>query len=342
MKNAKLTILTIVTLFCTVLTAKATFFIQQFTISNSNTNGNLIVDPSKVTNFRANYTLTSTSDNMYNSVTVDVIYVANDLSETTRLGTAKSYSGDALPGRQVIDFMDVQLPANKVKGRIFLRVTATSPQTLVKQSTNSFGIQTNATPTTPTTPVDSNDIKLNAYRNNLVPPGVMKSIAPPFEISFDTSLVRIYLVIKEDGTSYDFYPNFAENGTRPAGWFHIRVEFFAFKNPVRGAIPIYRFVKKSNKQTKIFSSIREQDESIWEYKDIAFYAYPNRPRANNPPGVTHIFYIRSTINPDLNLYTLLEPDPKNPNWVPPFEIVDGLKLRRSILADFCVFPAYSL
>jgi hypothetical protein len=341
MKRIKSLILMFVALFGIVLSANATFIIQEFRITNSNQNNNLIVDPSKATSFRANYHLQASTDGMFNTVTVDVVYISNDQSETISLGTAKVYTNNT-GVNEYQDYMDVSLPANKTKGRISLRMKATYPQNITILSPKSYGIETGA-------PVDPVLQLLIAWRKYIEPRGQISYVPAPFNYFSNTSLTAVYLTIAADGKSYDLYPD-PSGGTHtelankklPNGHYGLRQEFYAFtrQEAVDGLVPVLRYVKKTDRLDRLFS-IYPQDETIWEKVDTAFYAHNGRiPRDGTPHGdvMKHVFPAGS--NMTHSFFSAYFPDPYNTQWVVP--VIPPRTTISVYYADFWAFPAYKV
>ncbi|MBC9909844.1 hypothetical protein [Chitinophaga varians] len=324
------------------LHVKASFYIQIFNIP-ANQNKNLIVDPSKATAFKATYNLGYTPDNMFNTIVVDVVYISS--TETLVIGPAKTYTATSTTG--VADYIDATLPANKMTGRISLRIRASSPQSMTTYSLNSYGVE-NAV----VSPEELFRRKMQEYRLSILPGGNVEFIDPPAGFE-NTSLAPVYLTITADGKSYDLYVD----PTRAPGWplydkqltpgyYGLRKEFYAFTQQQAGTVPIYRYVKKANRTAVLFS-MYPQDETIWDKTGIAFYAYSTRVRdtPSPPPGVqgaVHVF--NADPSADRTFFAMAFPDENNKDWLPPY-IIDpqGNKVRQAIFyADFRTFPAYKI
>ncbi|MGN7823625.1 hypothetical protein ACTJJB_26125 [Chitinophaga sp. 22536] len=327
----------------TALQVKASFFIQVFSIP-ANQNRNLVVDPSKATNFRAAYNLSYVPDNMFNTIVVDVVYISS--AETLVIGPAKTYTATSSAG--IADNIDATLPANKMTGRISLRIRSSSPQPMTIYSTNSYGVE-NAI----VSPEELLKRKMNEYRQSILPSSKNISLIDPPAGFENTSLAPVYLTITEDGGAYDLYVDQTRAPGMPlydkqvtAGYYGLRKEFFAFAQQQAGTVPVYRYVKKANRTAVLFS-IYPQDETIWDKTGTAFYAYPSRIRdVPTPPkevkGAVHVFHADPNI--DRTFFAMYFPDENNKNWRPPYIITpEGIKLRLGMFyADFLAFPAYKI
>lgn len=339
-------LLMLAAIFCAALQANASFTIQLFNIP-ANQNKNLVVDPSKATPFKATYNLAYAADNMFNSITIDVVYISNDQRETLVLGPAKTYTAAAGASSGIADYIDATLPANKTAGRISLRLRAYSPQSITNYSFNSYGIET-GTPS----PGDAFKQKMHEYRLSIDPRGNMEFIDPPAAFA-NTSLAPVYITITADGKSYDLYIDPTRAPGLPLynievtpGYYGLRKEFYAFTQQETGTAPVYRYVKKANRASVLFS-MNPQDETIWEKTGTAFYAYSTRVRQDPTPpaGIAiahHVFYADRGV--DRSFFSMYFPDENKTSWMLPY-ITDpqGNKVYQAVFnADFRVFPAYKM
>ncbi|QJB31670.1 hypothetical protein HF324_09900 [Chitinophaga oryzae] len=324
------------------LHVRASFFIQVFSIP-ANQNKNLVVDPSKATAFKATYNLSYVSDNMFNTIVVDVVYISS--TETLVVGPAKTYTATSSAG--IADYIDATLPANKMTGRISLRIRSYSPQAITNYSLNSYGVE-NAI----VSPEEIFRRKMHGYRLSILPGGNMEFIDPPAAFA-NTSLAPVYITITEDGKLYDLYVDPTRAPGQPlndkqvtTGYYGLRKEFYVFTQQQAGTVPVYRYVKKANRTAVLFS-MYPQDETTWEKTGTAFYAYSKRVRdtPTPPAGVraaSHVFYADPNI--DRTFFAMYFPDENNKNWLLPY-IIDpqGHKVYQSVFfADFQAFPAYKI
>ncbi|NLR68060.1 hypothetical protein HGH92_27390 [Chitinophaga varians] len=327
----------------TALQVKASFFIQVFSIP-ANQNKNLVVDPSKATTFKAAYNLGYVPDNMFNTIVVDVVYISS--TETLVIGPAKTYTATSSAG--IADNIDATLPANKMTGRISLRIRSSSPQPMTIYSANSYGVE-NAI----VSPEELFRRKMLGYRRSILPSSKDISLIDPPAGFENTSLAPVYLTITEDGKSYDLYVDQTRAPGIPlydkqvtTGYYGLRKEFFAFTQQQTGTVPVYRYVKKANRTSVLFS-MYPQDETIWDKTGTAFYAYSTRIRdtPTPPAGVqraVHVFYADPSV--DRTFFAMYFPDENNTDWLPPYIITPGgIKVRDGVFyADFQAFPAYKI
>ncbi|NSL85308.1 hypothetical protein [Chitinophaga solisilvae] len=327
------------------LPAQASFFVQAFTITGANQNNKLVVpDATKPTKFSASYSLGYLADGQFNFITVDVVYIANDQSETLVLGASKQVSATQPPYSGSID---LTLPANKTAGRIMLRMTALNPQTMVTYSTNSYGIEIG--PAIPTNPMTG---LLRTWRESIFPAGQLYFNPPPEEFK-KPSMVAVYITVAPNGKTFDLYADPANtpgwdlhDKLLPDGNYVLLHAFFAYSQQETNTVPVYRYIKKENNLVTLFS-IHPQDETIWTKTGVAFYAYSSRIRRegpNPPPSsvtIKHVFAKRSA---DRNFYAPYFPEDKSTSeWFPPDVIdpVTGVIVRNiAYFADFNAFASY--
>ncbi|TWF39208.1 ricin-type beta-trefoil lectin protein [Chitinophaga polysaccharea] len=315
------------------LETKAFFSLKDYSVAPNN-KGALRINPGNQTQFDAYFQISFIGSE---NISCEIIYVAHDQSETLVLAGPKSINTSA--GGANSGTIDVQmnsiLPANKTKGSIYIRLKTTS-STVLSQP---IEIYDSSIPVNPPGGIEQK------IRSSIAPKGSLKEEVYQERIGREPSTLPptgIYLTYTITSDNGDGYFDLSSNPNPVGNTKVIRKEFYAYTSLVMGTVPVYKFTEKNNPQKIIYTTIRAQDESIWEFKEIAFYAYDAESYRRTGLLNEHIRFPKPVylIQHETNFPWVS--DPRTFYGVIPAAIGGEWRQPSYIQAAFLAWPAYSV